>query len=88
MALPNYDGSNAMLTAIDKFSKRVLLVPGHHKLTAEAWAYLLLDALMTSEWGMPSTIIANRDAKFMSAIWKTIFTRLGTKLLHSIVYYP
>jgi len=88
VGLPHHDGCNSLMTATCKFSKRILLIPGHDQLSAEAWLHLLLDALMTSEWGMPSTIIADRDRKFMSAVWRTLFNRLGTKLLHSTAYHP
>ena len=71
-----------------KFSKRILLVPGNERLTAEAWAHRLLDALLQAEWGLPSAIISDRDPKFTSAIWRTFFDRLGTKLLMSTAYHP
>jgi hypothetical protein len=31
--------------------------------------------------GMPSTIVSNRDAKFLSQFWCTLWNKLGTKLL-------
>jgi len=77
-----------LLTTTCKFSKRILLIAGHDTLTAEAWAHRFLDALLSSDWGLPSVIISDRDSKFMGAWWKTIFNRLGTKLLRSTAYHP
>ena len=39
-------------------------------------------------WGMPKAIISDRDRKFLSSMWTTIFTKLGTSLLYSTAYHP
>ena len=38
--------------------------------------------------GMLKTIVSNRDAKFLSYLWKTLLAKLGTKLLFSTTYHP
>jgi hypothetical protein len=37
---------------------------------------------------MPSTIVLNRDAKFLSHFWRTLWNKLGTKLLFSTTCHP
>ena len=37
---------------------------------------------------MPRTIVLDRDAKFLSSFWKTLWCKLGTKLLFSTTYHP
>jgi len=37
---------------------------------------------------MPSTIVSNRDAKFLSHFWCNLWNKLGTKLLFSTTYHP
>jgi len=38
--------------------------------------------------GMPRTIVSDRDAKFLSYFWKTLWGKLGTKLFFSITCHP
>ena len=37
---------------------------------------------------IPRTIVSNRDVKFLSYIWKTLWGNLGTELLFCITSYP
>jgi hypothetical protein len=38
--------------------------------------------------GMPKTIVSYRDTKFLSYFWKTLWAKLGTKLLFSMTCHP
>ena len=37
---------------------------------------------------MPRIIVFDRDVKFLSNFWKTLWAKLGTKLLFSTICHP
>jgi len=38
--------------------------------------------------GLPTTIVSDRDVKFISYFWKTLWAKLGTKLAFSNAFHP
>ena len=38
--------------------------------------------------GMPRTIVSDRDTKFLSYFWKTLWAKLGARLLFSTTCHP
>jgi hypothetical protein len=38
--------------------------------------------------GIPNTIISDRDAKFLSHFWTTLWAKAGTKLLFFTICHP
>jgi hypothetical protein len=39
-------------------------------------------------YGVPNTIVSDRDAKFLSYFWRNLWYKLGTKLLFSTTCHP
>jgi transposase InsO family protein len=76
------------LTVTCKASKRVTIIAGKSTWTAVNWAEALLERLLIADWGIPEGIISDRDPKFISEFWRTLFNKLGTKLLMSTAYHP
>ncbi len=44
--------------------------------------------LQKLNWGYPKAIISDRDRKFLSRFWTTLFTKLGVDLIYSTAYHP
>jgi hypothetical protein len=78
---------DTILTITDKFTKGVKLLVGKNNYSANDWAERYWQAVYSS-WGLPSSIITDRDPKFLSDFWKGLFHKAGTELLTSTAYHP
>jgi hypothetical protein len=76
-----------ILIVIDKLTKQAHLKPCHSTDTAADTAQLIFNHIVTQH-GMPRIIISDRDSKFTSIFWKTLFHRFGTKLSMSTPFHP
>ena len=89
LALPkSKSGLDCLKSVTDKFSKRVTIIPGKSNWTAMEWAEALLHRLDIADWGLPKVIISDRDPKFLSDLWRALFTKLGVNLLYLSAYHP
>lgn len=89
LALPVIaEGFNAIMSVTCKYSKRVILIPGKGIWSAEDWALALLLQLDLIDWGLLGELITNRDPKFLSQFWTSLFNKLGVQMLYSTAYHP
>ena len=63
------------------------LVPVHAKVTAAETAMYFIDAVFRNH-GLPENIVSDRDPRFTSAFWTSLFELLGTKLRMSTAAHP
>jgi hypothetical protein len=80
-------GYDSILTVVDRFTKMIHLIPCTKEITAPEVAKLIYDQVYKYH-GMPKVIVSDRDPKFTSNFWKSLFGVLGTKLALSTANHP
>jgi hypothetical protein len=78
---------DCVLSMIDKFTKRVMLISEKFTYTIENWAIQLLKESQRRNWNISKMIISDKDRKFLSDLWRTLFTKLSVFMLYSTVYH-
>jgi hypothetical protein len=80
-------GIDSIFVVVNCFSKIAYFIP-HHKSDNASYVADLFFAEIVHLHGVPNTIVLNRDAKFLSHFWRTVWLTLGTKLLFSTTCHP
>ncbi|CAI7849896.1 unnamed protein product [Closterium sp. NIES-54] len=75
------------LVVVDRLSKMSHFIPTHTTVTAPETARLFFDHIVRLH-GLPSAIISDRDPRFLSNFWQSLFKLHGTRLKFSTAYHP
>ncbi|KAE8990891.1 hypothetical protein PR001_g21372 [Phytophthora rubi] len=84
---PDAEGRIGVLVFVDRFTKMVHLIPVSDTVTAAETAAHFIDCVFRHH-GLPESIVSDRDPRFTSAFWSSLFQLLGTKLSMSTAAHP
>ena len=81
------NGKDTCITIVDKCSKMVHLIATTIEITAPGMAKIFFDEIVRHH-GFPSSIISDRDPRFTSSFWQSLWKLSGTRLAMSTAYHP
>jgi hypothetical protein len=84
---PRVNGKSVILIVVDRFSKADHFIPLGHPYTAPSVARLFFDHIVKL-YGIPSSIVSDRDLAFTGHFWRELFTLAGVKLQLSSAFHP
>ena len=85
--LPWSNGFNAIFVVVDRLSKQAMFIPCTTGLTAKEFAELFVKHIVC-RFGLPDSIIADRDPRWTSDFWKGVAGFLKTKMALSSAHHP
>ena len=78
---------DSILVFVDRFSKMAHFLPCSKTFDASKIGKLYFDEIVKL-YGLPKTIVSDRDIRFISYFWKTLWHLVGTKLKFFTAFHP
>lgn len=95
-SLPKCGEANSILVVVDRFSKTarfvsITMFPKDSKEAIET-APKLTTSVFFDNWislyGVPTSILSDRDVKFITQFWQHVMRKLGSKVILTIALHP
>ena len=71
-----------LYVVVDRFRKMCILMPCNKQITAEQTALLFFQNVWV-HFGLPTSIVSDRDSWFLGKLWSTLWDLMDTKLKKS-----
>lgn len=80
-------GNDTIVTMVEKLTKLTRFAACKTTVTAPQLAFIVYENIVRNH-GVPQFIISDRDVRFTSLFWKSLWKLLGTTLQMSTAYHP
>ena len=78
---------DSIFVVVDQLSKWAHFIPTYTNAIASQIAQLFFKHIFV-HYGLPQVIVSDRNPKFTSQFWRTLFKNLGTKLAMFSAHHP
>jgi hypothetical protein len=80
-------GHDYLYVVVDRFNKMCILMPCKNHITAQQNTNLFFQYVWV-HFGLPMSIVSDRDTQFLGDFWTSLWRMMDTKLKRSISFHP